>query len=50
MQGSFTRESVTALTLDNAIHPGIAAGKLKKEGIIKYNQLNDLKTSCSMMA
>ena len=50
MRVSFTKESVISLAHGSAIDPGIVVGRLQKEGIIKYNQLNDLKTKYGMTA
>lgn len=43
IQGSFTREAVTAFSESCSIHPGIVVGRLQKERHIRYDQLNDLK-------
>lgn len=43
MQGSFTREAVTAFSESCGIQRGIVVGRLQRERYIRYDQLNDLK-------
>ena len=42
-QGDFSRETVRDYAGKHNIAPGILVGRMQKEGMIKYNMLNDLK-------
>jgi len=39
-----TRDQVEAFAAKIGIHPGIVVGRLQKDGVIKHNVLNELKT------
>lgn len=46
-QGSINYDSVKKFADRIGIDPGIVVGRLQKEGLLQYNQLNDLKTQYS---
>lgn len=46
-EGIYTRRSVVRFAENIGIHPGIAVGRLNKEKLLPWNQLQDLKVSYS---
>jgi HTH-type transcriptional regulator/antitoxin HigA len=49
-QGVFSRESIRVFSTTVGIDPGILVGRLQKEGYIKFNWYNDLKTKYALSA
>lgn len=49
-QGIFSRDSMKAFSTAVGIDPGILVGRLQKEGYIKFNWYNDLKTKYALSA
>lgn len=46
--GEYTKQTVCDFAKTQNIAPSIVVGRLQREGIIRYNRLNDLKEKCEI--